>query len=91
MARKLVIFFWAGTLVFLALIFLMGLFGEGGERGAAGLWMPMAGMLLFGICAVASTVAWLIAGARNMTRPPVSNSAVEDERSASPDAVRRER
>jgi uncharacterized membrane protein YwaF len=91
MTRKVVIFFWAGTLVLLALIFLMARFGEGGEQGAAGLWMPMVGVLLFGICAVASTVAWLIAGARDISRPPISRSAGEDERPASPDAARRER
>jgi len=88
MARKVMIFFWAGTLVLLALIFLMALFGGGGEKGATVLWMPIVGVLLFGICAVASTIAWLIVAARNITRPSTSNSAVEGKRSESPrDAV----
>ena len=79
MARKLAIFFWAGTLVFLALIFVIGLFVNG-EQGAAAGWIPVVGVLLFGSCAVGSTIAWLFLAARNITRPPTSNPAVEDGR-----------
>jgi len=91
LARKVMIFFWAGTLVLLALIFLMMLFGESGERGAAEMWIPMVGLLLFGIFAVASTVAWLIAAVRDLGRPPTSHTAVEGGRSESPSATHRER
>jgi len=90
-ARKIMIFFWAGTVVFLAVNFVLALFTNDGEQGAAAAWIPMVGMLLFGICAVASTVAWFILAAREITRSPTSNPAVEAGRPENPGADHRER
>jgi len=89
-ARKLMIFFWAGTVVSLALIFVIGFFA-GGEQGAAAAWIPMFGVLLFGSCAVGCTIAWIILAAREITRPPTSNPAVEGGRPENPSADHRER
>ena len=80
MARKAMVFFWAGTLAFVALFFVMGL----SSNDAMSALYPVLGMLLFGTCAVASTLAWLILGAREITRPPADQARRPTDRAQTP-------
>jgi hypothetical protein len=82
MARKVMVFFWAGTLAFVALFVGVG-FSSSGEGAIAGVFLAV-GALFFGIAAVASTVAWLILGAREITRPPTDQAQRPTDREQTP-------
>jgi hypothetical protein len=84
-ARKFMAFSWTGAVGFFALTLVVAHFGN------VAAWYPAIGLFIFIALAMGSTIAWLLIVVLGITRPPTSNSAVEDGRAEPPRAVHRER